>query len=103
MKTMLTLTLAALLSTAALTVLAAEPSVARGKELFNDPNLGGSTNPMSCNTCHQDGKGMEKAGGREDLASMINTCIIQALQGKQLDEQSPEMQSLQLYIRSVGK
>ena len=58
---------------------------------------------MSCNTCHQDGKGLEKAGTRADLAAMINTCIVQALQGKKLDEHSPEMESLLLYIRSLGK
>jgi cytochrome c peroxidase len=80
-----------------------EASVARGKTLFNDPALGGSTNPKSCNTCHEDGKGLEKAGAREDLAAMINTCIEQALQGKKLDERTPEMGSLQLYIKSLGK
>lgn len=80
-----------------------EASVVRGKTLFNDPALGGSTNPTSCNTCHENGKGLERAGAREDLAAMINTCIEQALQGKKLDERTPEMGSLQLYIRSLGK
>jgi cytochrome c peroxidase len=102
-KNFLMLALAALLVTAAQTSLAAEASAIQGKTLFNDPNLGGSTNPSSCNTCHQEGKGLEKAGARDDLATMINTCIVQALQGKKLDEHSPEMESLLLYIRSLGK
>lgn len=102
-KNFLMLVLLALLAAGAQTSLAAEASAPRGETLFNDPTLGGSTNPSSCNTCHQDGKGLEQAGTRKDLAAMINTCIVQALQGKNLDEHSPEMESLLLYIRSLGK
>jgi cytochrome c peroxidase len=102
-KNFLMLALVVLLAAAAHTSPAAEASAGQGKTLFNDPTLGGSTNPTSCNTCHQDGKGLEKAGVREDLAAMINNCIAQALQGKKLDENSPEMKSLLLYIKSLGK
>lgn len=102
-KNFLVLVFLALLVAPAHPSLAAEASAAQGKALFNDPALGGSTNPSSCNTCHQDGKGLEKAGTRADLAAMINTCIVQALQGKKLDDHSPEMESLLLYIRSLGK
>lgn len=102
-KNFLVLALLALFAAAAHNSMAAEASADQGRKLFNDPALGGSTNPSSCNTCHQDGKGLEKAGTRADLAAMINTCIVQALQGKKLDEHSPEMESLLLYIRSLGK
>lgn len=102
-KKLLMLALVALLGAAAQTSLAAEASIAQGKKLFNDPTLGGTLNPTSCNSCHRDGKGLEKAGARKDLAAMINTCIEQSLQGEKLDEHSPEMESLLLYIRSLGK
>ena len=102
-KNFLMLALLVLLGSALQTSLAAEASITQGKKLFNDPALGGTLNPQSCNSCHQDGKGLEKAGARKDLAAMINTCIAQALQGEKLDEHSPEMESLVLYIRSLGK
>jgi cytochrome c peroxidase len=102
-KIFLALALLASLAAAAHSSMAAAASADHGKKLFNDPALGGSTNPSSCNTCHQDGKGLDKAGTREDLAVMINTCIVQALQGKKLDDHSPELESLVLYIRSLGR
>lgn len=102
-KNFLMLALMMVLGSAAHTSLAAEATVAQGKKLFNEPALGGTLNPTSCNSCHQDGKGLEKAGAREDLAVMINTCIEQALQGKKLDEHSQEMESLVLYIKSLKK
>lgn len=102
-KNFLMLALLVLLGSAVQTSLAAEASIGQGKKLFNDPALGGTLNPTSCNSCHQNGKGLEKAAARKDLAAMINTCIEQALQGEKLDEHSPEMESLVLYIRSLGK
>lgn len=78
-----------------------EPTVEKGKALFNDPQLG--TSGKSCGSCHPDGKGLEKAGAKPDLAATINTCISKPLQGKPLDEKSVEMQSLVLYIKSLEK
>lgn len=78
-----------------------EPTVEKGKALFNDPQLG--TSGKSCGSCHPDGKGMEKAGAKANLAAMINTCISKPLKGAALDEKSVEMQSLVLYIQSLGK
>ncbi len=77
-----------------------EASADNGKMLFNDPTLG--TTGKSCNDCHPNGKGTEKAAGTNDLAKIVNGCITQALKGKALDPKSVEMQSLILYINSVG-
>ncbi|MGE5174464.1 MAG: c-type cytochrome [Betaproteobacteria bacterium] len=77
-----------------------EASAEKGKALFNDPKLG--TSGKSCNTCHPDGKGLEKAGAKSDLESTINGCITIPLKGKALDVKSVEMQSLVLYIKSLG-
>lgn len=78
-----------------------DETVAKGKELFNDPGLGGSTNQKSCGSCHQDGDGLQKAGDKENLAGMINTCIQGPLKGQALDADSTEMKALQLYIKSL--
>jgi cytochrome c peroxidase len=77
-----------------------EATTEKGKALFNDPKLG--TTEKSCNTCHKDGKGIEKAAAAKDLEVMINSCITGALKGKALDVKSTEMQSLVLYIRSLA-
>lgn len=78
-----------------------EPSLAKGKALFNDVQLGSSG--KTCNTCHPDGRGLEKAGANAQLAEIVNSCIAGPLQGKVLDPRSVEMQSLLLYIKSLGK
>ena len=76
-------------------------TIGNGKALFNDPKLG--TSGKSCGTCHPDGSGLEKAGTNSNLANMINACISKPLKGKPLDINSTEMQSLVLYIKSIGK
>ena len=78
-----------------------EASVEGGKQLFNDSTLGGSSNTTSCSTCHPDGKGLERAGEKDNLTQMIETCIERPLKGKAPDEQSMEMESLKLYIKSL--
>ena len=79
-----------------------DATVAKGKELFNDPGLGGSTNQTSCGSCHPDGRGLENSPKHKgNLASMINMCIERPLKGKALDAGSSEMQALQLYIKSL--
>ncbi|MEW6518209.1 MAG: hypothetical protein AB1461_02235 [Thermodesulfobacteriota bacterium] len=87
----------------ALPVQAEEASVDLGRTLINDPGLGASKNDKSCNTCHADGKGMEKAGARADLAALINKCIKGPLQGEGISEDSVAMESLKLYIKSLAK
>ena len=80
-----------------------EASIEKGKQLFNDPNLGGSTNETSCGTCHPGGKKLEQSGDKDNLVQMIKTCIEKPLMGKAIDEQSMEMESLKLYIKSLKK
>jgi cytochrome c len=85
----------------------------RGKSLFNDPTLGGSTNARSCNTCHPGGSGIEKAGTKKytrfmgiamsTLEEVVNTCIEKPLKGKALDTNSQDMQDIVAYIKSLGK
>lgn len=81
--------------------LAAKTSVELGKKLFNDPTLGGSTNDKSCNSCHADGEGLEKAGDNKKLVKVINQCITGPLKGKKIDGRTVNMRSLKLYIKSL--
>lgn len=78
-----------------------EASSDKGKKLFNDPKLGAVG--KSCNDCHPNGKGLEKAGAKKDLVATINMCITKGMKGKALGETSVEMQSMVEYIKAVGK
>ena len=73
----------------------------KGKVLFNDPKFGGGTVGMSCNSCHPDGKGVEKAADRKDLEKQVNACIKNALKGKGIDTKSTEMADIIVYIKSL--
>jgi mono/diheme cytochrome c family protein len=85
-------------------------SVKEGKALFNDTELGSTGS--SCNTCHTDGSGLENTakkkkwiiGGRvlSTLEEAINYSIVTGLRGSALNVESDEMQSLVLYIKSLG-
>ena len=90
----------------------ASGNVEKGKAMFNDPKLG--TNGSTCNTCHPDGKGLEKAGekskkewitpggAQKSLEDAVNICITMALGGKVLDKKSQAMQDIVAYIKSIG-
>jgi cytochrome c peroxidase len=82
--------------------LAADPSMERGKELFNGTTLG--TNGKSCATCHQEGKRLESVVTYEEgeLADIVNRCIEKPLKGKAIDPASTDMKSLIMYIRSFA-
>ena len=73
----------------------------KGKALFNDPTFGGGTAGVSCNSCHPDGKGLEKAADRKDLEKFVNTCIKNPLKGKGIDAKSAEMADIIAYIKSL--
>ena len=85
----------------------------RGKTLFNDAKLGGGTSGKSCNSCHPDGKGLEKAGSKKEFGIMgkqqksleeaVNFCIENALKGKAVDPKSDKMKDIVAYIKSLGK
>lgn len=77
-----------------------EATADKGKVMFNDTKLG--ANGKTCNDCHKDGAGLEKAGVKKGVETMVNTCITKALNGKALKKKSMEMQSLVLYIKSLG-
>jgi cytochrome c peroxidase len=83
-------------------VAADKSSVELGKQLFNDPTLGGSTNDKSCNSCHADGKGLEKAGTNPKLSQVINNCITGQLGGEKIDGRTAAMRSLKMYIESLA-
>jgi len=75
-------------------------SIEKGKALFNDTKLG--TTGKSCNTCHPDGHNIQQAGTKSNLDQIVNACITNSIHGKALDPKSIEMQSLILYIKSLG-
>ena len=81
---------------------AGKSSVEVGKKLFNDPALGGSTNETTCNSCHKNGEGLEKAGSNPKLVKVINQCITGQLKGEKIDGRTVEMRSLKMYIKSLG-
>lgn len=102
----------------ALVVLALSLSVAwaaghlpeeRGKKLFNDPGFAGGT--TSCNACHPGGQGLEKAGEKTAFTIMgqrqgtledaVNFCIVNANKGQAIAVDSPEMQDMVAYIKSL--
>lgn len=103
MKKELFFTATIILSTLiATSIQAAEtPSAALGEKLFNDSALGGSDNAKSCNSCHPGGKGLEAAGNNPNLAVIINKCITGPLGGQAIKDNSIEMQSIKLYIKSL--
>jgi|MudIll2142460700_1097286.scaffolds.fasta_scaffold24646_3 cytochrome c len=93
----------------------ADGDVKRGKTLFNDPKLSGSSFGVSCNTCHPRGKGLENSGAadktswssctgeQKSLEDSINICIQTANKGRPLDQESREMKDLIAYIKSLAK
>jgi cytochrome c peroxidase len=77
------------------------PSAALGEKVFNDSSLGGSANAKSCNSCHPGGDGLVDAGSNPELAVIINKCITGPLGGQAIKDNSIEMQSMTLYIKSL--
>ena len=83
----------------------------RGKDHFNNPAFAGGK--KSCNTCHPDGRGLKASGAKSSfnimgghqnsLEEAINACIVYANKGKTIALDSPEMQDLVSYIKSLGE
>jgi cytochrome c len=83
----------------------------KGKLVFNDVNFGAGTSEKSCNSCHPDGKGLEKAGDKKEfnimgqkqnsLEDAVNVCIEMALKGKAIDPESEDMVNIVAYIKSL--
>lgn len=78
------------------------PSIEKGKELFNSNKLGKSG--KSCATCHPGGKKLEWAGTYDDerLGEITNKCIKKALQGKPFIEESVELKSIVMYLKTFA-
>jgi len=77
-------------------------SAEMGKELFNDPNLGGSPNESSCNSCHAAGKGLEQVTTSKKLSRLINKCLVDRMEGTKMDGRIAAMRSLKKYILSLN-
>jgi mono/diheme cytochrome c family protein len=85
--------------------------VAKGKALFNDVKFAGGTAGKSCNSCHPDGKGLEKSGEKKEfnimgkkqmgLEEAVNFCIVNANKGKAIDPKSEQMKDINAYIKSL--
>jgi cytochrome c len=86
-------------------------NVEKGKALFNDTKFAGGTAGKSCNSCHPDGKGLEKAADKKEFGIMgkkqmgleeaVNFCIENALKGKAIDPKSEQMKDIVAYIKSL--
>jgi len=100
-KTVILVLFTVLLGTSMAIAMQHEATLAKGKALFNDPKLG--TTGKSCNDCHPGGKGAEKAAAKNDIERIVNACITHSIKGKALEVKSVEMQSIVLYIKSLGK
>ena len=101
MKILQTVAICVLALGLVVTLALAAGDAAKGKILFNDPKLANGTAGVSCNSCHPGGKGLENAGGRTDLAKIINACIVKTNKGKALDPKSADMADLSAYIKSL--
>jgi|GEM_PF-758269 len=78
-----------------------EGSAVSGKILFANPDAFGGT--KACSACHPNGNGLEKAGELEDLVETINGCIVRAVGGKAIPEDSQNMKDMVAYIMSLSE
>jgi cytochrome c len=84
--------------------------VEKGKALFNNPSFAGGKN--ACNSCHPNGRGLERAGAKtgfnvtgktqNSIEEAVNFCIVNASKGKAIPLDSQEMKDLVAYIKSLG-
>jgi cytochrome c len=89
----------------------ASADVMNGKKLFNDQKFASSTNDKSCNSCHPDGSGLEKAADKatfsimgkqqDSLEDTVNMCVKMALKGKAISKDSRQMKDIVQYIQSL--
>jgi len=97
----LALTFSFLLATG-IGVAAEKSSADLGQQLFNDATLGGSADDKSCNSCHAEGKGLEKAGANPKLTAAINACLTGQMGGEKIDGRTAPMRSLKMYVESLA-
>ncbi len=105
MKTVKFLTL--ILVSGFLTTTALAGNVEKGKKLFNNPKLSSATAGKSCNSCHQNGAGIDASkkefmGGKaKSLEEAINLCLVMMMKGKALDPKGQDMADLVAYLKSL--
>ncbi|KPJ98008.1 MAG: hypothetical protein AMJ60_09750 [Desulfobacterales bacterium SG8_35] len=87
--------------TAGIACAAGKSSEEIGREIFNDPQLGGSKNESSCSSCHAGGKGLENAAANKKLSKLINNCLVSRMEGEKMDGRTATMRSLKMYIASL--
>lgn len=82
-----------------------QSAVKKGRQVFTDPKLG--SNGVVCAQCHPNGanthpetypKFQKQLGRVTAMWEMVNWCIRNPLEGKNLPADSPEMIALQAYI-----
>ncbi len=81
---------------------APKTSVELGQEMFNDSELGESTNESSCNSCHAGGKGLENVGEKKKISKLVNKCLVGQMAGEKIDGRTAAMRSLKMYIKSLS-
>ncbi len=84
-----------------LAMAAGKSSTELGKQMFHNASLSGSANNKSCNSCHANGKGLEKAAENKKLSKAINKCLTGALEADKIDGRSVDMRSLKMYVQSL--
>ena len=77
-------------------------SAETGREMFNDPKLGNSTNESSCNSCHANGEGLKNVESKK-LSKQINACLVGKMAGEKLDGRKAPMRSLKKYVLSLNE
>jgi cytochrome c peroxidase len=92
----------AVMLTAVIGVAAEKSSAELGQQLFSDAALGGSADDKSCNSCHAEGKGLEKAGANAKLTKAINDCLTGQMGGEKIDGRTASMRSLKMYVESLA-
>ena len=83
-----------------------QSAVKKGRQVFTDPKLG--SNGIVCAQCHPNGanthpetypKFQKQIGRVAAMWEMINWCIRNPLEGKDLAPDSPDMIAIQAYIK----
>ncbi len=82
---------------------ATDGDVERGKKLFSDPQLSGSSNNTACIKCHQENDAFKSISKEKDLNKIINMCITKPLAGNALENNSQDMKDLKSFIQSQSK
>jgi cytochrome c peroxidase len=73
-----------------------------GEDLFFNPALGGSRNELSCNSCHNQGRGLESVADNPGLVPAIRKCLLDKMGGSNKDGQV-KMGALAAYVRDLSE